>query len=235
MNLERLNSPAIVYAWSDHLTGKVYCGSHKGSDNDGYICSSKYMLKEYKERPQDFTRQIIAKGAWKDCIALEKKINEQLIKSIETTYNKQAFPAIVNEVHPMLGKKHTEESLKKISLTGKGRKLSEEHKKKLHSGNIGNKHTLGYKHTAESILKISEASKARKHSEETKKKIGDSNRGKKASPETIIKLKESHLGKIPGNKGKPSPLKGKKQSSEFIAKRTAAIKAVFERKKAKNA
>ncbi len=181
MNLERLNSPAIVYAWSDHLTGKVYCGSHNGSDDDGYICSSKYMLKEYKQRPQDFTRQIIAKGIWKDCIALEKKINEQLIKDVKTTYNKQAFPAIVNEVHPMLGKKHTEETLKKISLTGKGRKLSEEHKKKLHSGNIGNKHTLGYKHTAASLLKISEASKSRRHSEETKKKMSMTHLKKKDS------------------------------------------------------
>ena len=231
MNLERLNSPAIVYAWSDHLTGKVYCGSHKGSDNDGYICSSKYMLKEYKERPQDFTRQIIAKGAWKDCIALEKKINEQLIKSIETTYNKQAFPAIVNEVHPMLGKKHTEAALKKISETGKGRKLSEEHKKKLHSGNIGNKHTLGYKHSIESRLKISEAGRNRKQSEETKKKIGDANRGRKASPETLIKLRESHLGQIPWSKGKSSPLKGKPMSEEQKEK----LRQVWIRKKAENA
>jgi len=72
-------------------------------------------------------------------------------------------------------------------------------------------------------------------SEETKKKIGDGNRGKKVSPETIEKLRKSHIGQIgywTGKKrskediekfrlshlGKPSPKKGTKLSEEIKKK-----------------
>ena len=53
---------SFVYCWTDHKTQKLYVGSHKGNLDDGYVCSSKYMLQEYKVRPHDFTRQIIAVG-----------------------------------------------------------------------------------------------------------------------------------------------------------------------------
>ena len=35
---------AFVYCWTDHKTNKLYVGVHKGSINDGYICSSKYTI-----------------------------------------------------------------------------------------------------------------------------------------------------------------------------------------------
>ena len=38
---------AFVYCWTDHKTNKIYIGSHKGDVNDGYVCSSKYMMEEY--------------------------------------------------------------------------------------------------------------------------------------------------------------------------------------------
>ena len=53
---------AFVYCWTDVKTNKLYIGSHKGTVNDGYVCSSKLMLQEYTKRPQDFTRQIVAEG-----------------------------------------------------------------------------------------------------------------------------------------------------------------------------
>jgi hypothetical protein len=65
---------AFVYCWTDKATNKLYVGSHKGLTNDGYICSSKYMLEEYKNRPDDFSRQIIAEGNLKDIRKLETKI-----------------------------------------------------------------------------------------------------------------------------------------------------------------
>ena len=202
MNLERLNSPAIVYAWSDHLTGKVYCGSHKGSDDDGYICSSKYMLKEYKQRPQDFTRQIIAKGIWKDCIALEKKINEQLIKDVKTTYNKQAFPAIVNEVHPMTGKKFSDEHKRKLRIAKLGKKqlkprkpITEETRKKLSESH------KGLIQSEETRAKNSVSNKGKVISEKQRLKISLTHKGKIVSKETKEKLRISHLGKTPWNKG----------------------------------
>jgi hypothetical protein len=40
---------AFVYCWTDKLHNKLYVGVHKGNVDDGYICSSKIMLKEYKK------------------------------------------------------------------------------------------------------------------------------------------------------------------------------------------
>jgi len=145
---------AFVYSWSDRKTAKVYVGVHKGHDGDGYVCSSKYMLKEYKERPQDFTRQIIAKGDWKDCIVFEKKINQQLIKDTDTTYNRHAFPAIINneETRKIIAKK--------VSLRNKGRIVPPE------VGQAISKAKKGVKFSKEHCEALSRAQKGRKDSPE---------------------------------------------------------------------
>ena len=36
-----------------------YIGKHLGSINDGYICSSKMMLRDYKKNPDHFKRRIL--------------------------------------------------------------------------------------------------------------------------------------------------------------------------------
>lgn len=71
------------------------------------------------------------------------------------------------------GKKLTDEHKKKIGKAMKGKRLAEEHKRR-----IGNA-LRGKKHTEEHIRKNSEAQRGKKLSEETKKKIGDFWRGKK--------------------------------------------------------
>lgn len=82
----------------------------------------------------------------------------------------------------MLGKKHTAESIKKMSETRKkngsgkwslGRKLTEEHKKKISEGGKGKKHHFkeGY---------VGNKGKHWKLSEETKKRISEGHKGEKA-------------------------------------------------------
>ena len=79
---------AFVYCWTDHLTNKLYVGSHKGSTEDGYICSSKYMMEEYNKRPGDFTRQIVAEGTFDDIRVLEEKILKSAdVKNDDHYYN----------------------------------------------------------------------------------------------------------------------------------------------------
>lgn len=41
-------SDSFVYCWHDDQRDMRYIGVHKGSQDDGYICSSKLMLQEYK-------------------------------------------------------------------------------------------------------------------------------------------------------------------------------------------
>jgi len=191
---------SFVYSWSDHKTSKVYVGVHKGSDDDGYICSSKYMLKEYKERPQDFTRQIIAKGVWKDCITFEKKINEQLIKSIDTTYNRHAFPAIVNdaETRKIIGQKVSIKNTGRvvppevgqaISKAKKGVKLSKEHCEALSKAQTGRKDSP--ERIANRSLALKGINKSLK-SEETKAKISLKIKALWLDPEYRARLVKAH-------------------------------------------
>lgn len=50
----------FVYIWYDRKHKRFYVGSHWGTPDDGYICSSKWMKRNYERRPQDFKRRILA-------------------------------------------------------------------------------------------------------------------------------------------------------------------------------
>lgn len=49
----------FVYLWMDIKKNKFYVGCHWGTIDDGYICSSNWMLKTYKRRPGTFRRKIL--------------------------------------------------------------------------------------------------------------------------------------------------------------------------------
>lgn len=59
------------------------------------------------------------------------------------------------------GKKHTPETLKKMSIASTGRRHTDEFKEKLRIRSIGNKHCLGRKHSEETLFKIRAASRKR--------------------------------------------------------------------------
>lgn len=49
----------FVYLWYDRKHKRFYLGSHYGTEDDGYICSSKWMKAAYKRRPGDFKERRI--------------------------------------------------------------------------------------------------------------------------------------------------------------------------------
>ena len=51
----------FVYIWYDRKHKRYYVGSHWGTEDDGYICSSSWMKKAFKIRPKDFKRRVISK------------------------------------------------------------------------------------------------------------------------------------------------------------------------------
>lgn len=51
----------FVYIWFDKKHRRFYIGSHWGTEIDGYLCSSRWMRRSYKRRPEDFKRRIIAR------------------------------------------------------------------------------------------------------------------------------------------------------------------------------
>jgi hypothetical protein len=87
-----------------------------------------------------------------------------------------------------IGKKHSEESKKKISKASKRKFTKEVQEKLLESWR-------GKKHSEESKKKISEKNKGRTLSAESKNKISETHKGKPKSEEHKQKLRESNLGK----------------------------------------
>jgi hypothetical protein len=69
---------AFVYLWVDKSNDMKYIGTHKGTTNDGYICSNDRMLAEHKKRPEDFVRTILAYGTQKQMHELETLLLIQL-------------------------------------------------------------------------------------------------------------------------------------------------------------
>lgn len=121
-----INTAAFLYCWTNLENNKMYIGSHVGNVNDGYICSSKPMRKEYKENPKVFIRHIIAEGNERDIRNLETNI----LKNLDAA-NSDEFYNLNNHSYPQKsGWRHSAESLKKISEAGT-RRHSEETKKYL--------------------------------------------------------------------------------------------------------
>lgn len=51
----------FIYIWFDRKHKRYYIGSHWGTEDDGYICSSRMMRQSYNRRPEDFRRRIVSR------------------------------------------------------------------------------------------------------------------------------------------------------------------------------
>lgn len=51
----------FVYIWYDRKHKRYYVGSHWGYEDDGYVCSSPWMMQAYKKRTSDFRRRILSR------------------------------------------------------------------------------------------------------------------------------------------------------------------------------
>ena len=73
----------FVYIWRDCKHSRYYIGCHWGTEDDGYICSSNWMRRSYKRRPQDFKRRVIEKVKERDQLLLVEGKWLSLIPSSE--------------------------------------------------------------------------------------------------------------------------------------------------------
>lgn len=150
---------AFLYCWTDHKNDMVYVGYHKGHIDDGYICSSKSMLSEYKLRPNDFTRQIIARGSVPDIISLETSILKSAnAASNSSFYNKHNNNGVFNV------NGHTDETKLKMSNSAKGRSrsINSRNKQSMTMTGDGN-HFYGKRHTIATKAKLSKIRKGKNH------------------------------------------------------------------------
>jgi len=147
---------AFLYCWVNTQNNKLYIGSHVGCDNDGYVCSSKVMLKEYRNNPSIFKRSIIAHGTESDIRQLETV----LLKRLDAA-NSDEFYNLINHAYPQkTGWHHSLEARAKISAAG-----------------IGNKHSAG----PSKLKKIANSKKLHIHTEEHKARMRSWRAGNKSN------------------------------------------------------
>lgn len=166
------------------------------------------MLKEYKERPTDFTRQIIAEGDLDDV----RKLEVMILKSVNAKINEDFYNKHNNDGFYFDGWKSedmTEEHRKNMSIASKKRLRSREHIIALNEGRRKSKNSDDHNR------RVTEAREALTvagyyQSDEFRKKICDGL--KKADPE-IIRARSIKGGRASAEKYRNSP-KRQKQHSE---------------------
>jgi len=188
----------FVYIWYDRKHKRYYIGSHWGEEDDGYICSSPWMKKSYKRRPDDFKRKIISRVYSnkkelldEEYIYLSKIKDEELGKKYYNLSNRKPSHWSTDPQKKLTVGQKISAKNKANPDFGKwncGKTLSEEQKKKIsESTSIAMKKR--YKEnprTPETCKKIGENSKRLQR----EKKIGM--HGRKHKPETIEKMKQNN-------------------------------------------
>ncbi len=181
----------FVYIWFDKKHRRFYLGCHWGTEDDGYICSSRWMRQSYNRRPQDFKRRVISRiytsrsellneeGRWLNLID-EKDIG---IKYYNLTKHINGHWTTDNYKRLTVGQKISKANKGRVS-PAKGIPCSEERKQRLsdlHKGVPKN-----YNRSVETRAKISQNSKrlqaegrvgmcGRTHSEDTKQLMSKNN------------------------------------------------------------
>ena len=197
----------FVYIWRDRKHKRYYIGAHWGTENDGYICSSSWMMNAYNRRKEDFKRRILKRiyTDKKDMFLEEQKYlnmvkDEELGKkyyNLNKTWQHWSFDddkslSVKEKISKANSRKKkpkfTEEHKRKISEALKGVKLTDSHRKALSMAHKGKKISEEHK------TKLSKAMKGRKlfpFTEEHKRNISISKTGTKRVPFT-----EEHKRKI---------------------------------------
>lgn len=128
-------SEAFVYCWTNHDNGKKYIGFHKGTEDDGYICSSRSKLFwEEFEAGNNWSRQIIAHGSIEDCQKLERAIFENIDWKSDEYYNLAVGGSVLFSLNNPMYRKEVRE---KMSQKLRGRKFTDEWKSKISASLTG--------------------------------------------------------------------------------------------------
>lgn len=180
---------AFLYCWTDVVSNKLYVGWHKGQTDDGYVCSSKLMLREYSKRPKDFSRQILAVGTSRDMVALESAIlNAENAKTNVKYYNMHNGNGLY------FFKGHSEESKIKISQSKIGKRRPDVSLRNL-TNNPTKDPTIAKK-CGRNMQGSNNPSYGKKHSVESIELMSMNRKGKGCQPrsvETKRKMSESKL------------------------------------------
>lgn len=177
----------FVYIWYDKKKKMYYIGCHWGDVDDGYICSSNWMRKAYRRRPQDFRRRILKTNLSREQMYVEEQKCFDMIKieEIKKKYYNLSLSSkkpwhMTESSNKSVGQKISEakkgksngpcskETKEKISNANSGRVFSEEHKEKLRQAKLGRKHTEEWKKQNSERMKVQWSDGTRKRAEHKK-------------------------------------------------------------------
>lgn len=178
----------FVYIWYDRKHKRYYVGSHWGYENDGYVCSSSWMLQAYKHRSNDFKRRIIKKIYTNRKELMEEefrylsmiKLNEVKIRyynlNIKSTGHWSSYPDNVKSISEKISIRTKEamnrsdvrenyaEGLKKRNTRSSEVKVREKRRQSMIGKNVG-------KDNSKAIAISAEMRRGKKLSEDHKNKI----------------------------------------------------------------
>jgi len=167
-------------------------------DDDGVIIAHA-TIKKFKKLPAEIKRKMrMARNSRKLRLGRKPRI----------PWNK-GKKGLSGKEHPMYGRKHSEESKRKMSKSSKGKPSSFKGKKHTAAAKRKNRLAhLGKTASRATKIKQSRARKGKKLSRNHSKNISRSLKGKKKSRQHKKNLSKAAKGRIPWNKGKKG-LRGK--------------------------
>lgn len=227
---------SFVYRWTDRLTGKLYVGYHKGTPDDGYVCSGKYMLEEYEKRPEDFEREILFFGTQEACLELETDLLTKDQASSNSHYYNMTDGGgvfITEEFRHKVSKSKKGKKRPDVALRNKNPEFIEKIKKASNNSNVrkrkseGGKKNRGRKRPDLALRnKRPRSLEQRKKTAESYKRWADEQR-EKGWPEEYIEAKrkagKARRGKSMSEQGKlnvkiaAQKRESKKKSRELAA------------------
>ena len=82
---------SFVYRWTNKTLNKIYIGFHKGTEDDGYICSSasEKFWNDFNNTDYIWQREILYKGTMKECQEVENRMLLDLDITSENVYNQR--------------------------------------------------------------------------------------------------------------------------------------------------
>lgn len=193
------------YQWVRKSTGEFYRGIHTGDPDDNYAGSGVVFTSKFGGRrksdcnnPDDWVRSILFIGTHQECLVWESLVvTERELQRAECLnkalggYSGSAGTVVSDATRAKMskaqtGRKHTEESKKKMSESWKSREpVSQETKDKISA-------TLtGRKLSEETKQKLSKSGKGRVISEQGRRNMAKAKIGHAVSDETKQKISES--------------------------------------------
>lgn len=142
-----MENEAFVYIWKNLSNNNVYIGYHKGTQDDGYICSSasERFWNDFNNPLMEWKREIVFVGNQDECLEYEQNLLKHVDLKSDLYYNNARGSSIIftDEVREkirlhhtgrssgMKGKTHSEETKEKQRKALIGRVFTPEHLEKL--------------------------------------------------------------------------------------------------------